>query len=395
MHMDPLMPVLTGAGLGILLLGLLLHRARLSVVSGYLIAGIVLGPAGLAVLEDEATLSHLGAIGVLLLLFFAGMEVSLPTLVAGWRVAVLGTLLQIGLSLAVTFALGQVFGWKLARIVLLGFVISLSSTSVVLKLLADLRETDSPVGQNALGILLVQDVAVIGMVIALDFLGGRAVSPHELTLQGVGALVLGGLLWWIWRVERVHIPFQRLVGDSKELQVFAALIVCFGLSLVTGLAGLSSALGAFFAGILIRAADETHWVHERLEPFRVVFVALFFVSVGSSVDVTLMVNRGLAIGSLVAAALVTNTVINAGILRFLGSSWRESFYGGAMLSQIGEFSFVLAAVGLNAEIIEKTTYDLTIAVIFLTLLVSPLWIMPFRRAFAPATAGAPDAQGSP
>lgn len=377
------MPVLTGAGLGILLLGLLLHKARLSVVSGYLVAGIVLGPAGLGVLVDEAMLSYLGAMGVLLLLFFAGMEVSLPTLVAGWRIAVLGTVLQIALSVTVTFALGQVFGWKLARIVLLGFVISLSSTSVVLKLLSDLRETDSPVGQNALGILLVQDVAVIGMVIALDFLGGRPLSSHELILQGVGALVLAALLWWIWRVEHVHLPFQWLVGDSKELQVFAALIVCLGLSLVTGLAGLSSALGAFFAGILIRASDETHWVHERLEPFRVVFVALFFVSVGSAVDVALIANRWLAIGLLVGAALLTNTAINALILRLLGTSWRESIYGGALLSQIGEFSFVLAAVGLNAEIIEKATYDLTIAVIFLTLLVSPVWIMPFRRAFAP------------
>ncbi|MGD8859274.1 MAG: cation:proton antiporter [Myxococcales bacterium] len=375
------MPVLVATVLGVLLLAGLLHRMRLSVVSGYLLAGLLLGPSGLGIVSDQALLTRLGAIGVLLLLFFAGMEVSLPTLVARWRVAIVGTLLQVVLSLAATFALGEALGWSLPRIVLLGFVISLSSTSIVLKLLADYGESESRVGQNALGILLVQDIAVIGMVIVLGLISGEPISASGLLLQAVGGLALIGLVAWVWYANEIRIPLAKLAHGDEELQVFTALIYCLGLALVTGLLGLSAPLGAFVAGLLVRASRDSQWVHERLGPFRVVFVAVFFVSVGSAVNTDLLLERWSTVALLVAATLLTNMLINALILRALGSSWRESLYGGALLSQIGEFSFVLAAVGLSGHIIERRTYDLTILVIFTTLLVSPLWIQPFRRFF--------------
>jgi CPA2 family monovalent cation:H+ antiporter-2 len=147
------------------------------------------------------------------------------------------------------------------------------------------------------------------------------------------------------------------------------------MSLLTGVLGLSTALGAFAAGILVATARETQWVHRSLEPFRVVFVTLFFVSVGMLVDISYLASHSLQIGVLVMAAFLTNTVINAVILRWLGDSWRDTLYAGALLSQIGEFSFVLAAAGLQASIINQTGYQIVIQVIAVSLILSPAWIM--------------------
>jgi len=158
------------------------------------------------------------------------------------------------------------------------------------------------------------------------------------------------------------------------MQIFAALAICFGLALLTGLLQLSTALGAFTAGMLVSAAKETQWVHQRLEPFRVVFVALFFVSVGLLVDIKFLTEQWVLISLLVVLVLITNTFINAFILKALGVNTRDSVYAGALLAQIGEFSFVLAAVGIQAKIITDFGYQLVIEVISISLLFSPVWI---------------------
>jgi len=375
MHLDPIMPYLVGSILSVLLLGLLLRSIRQPYVIGYLIAGIILGPHGVALITDEDMLGHLGAIGVVLLLFFIGMEVSPKKLVDNWKVAVLGTLLQIVISVGCVWPLGQFLDWPLSRIVLIGFVISLSSTAVVLKLLQDWKEFDSKVGQNVLVILLAQDLAVIPMLIILSLLGGAEGDPSNIWLQLSGAGAMAVLVAYIAVKETIHLPLGRLLGDDHEIQVFAALCICLGLSLLTGLAQLSTALGAFVGGMVIGAAKETQWVHHSLESFRIVFVALFFVSIGMLVDLSFIQSHWMQVGALVILAIITNTFINGAILRMLGDNWKDSLYAGTLLSQIGEFSFVLAAVGMQSNIITNYGYQMTIAVISISLLMSPPWIM--------------------
>lgn len=374
MHLDPIMPYLVGTVLAIVVVGLLLRRLHQPHVVGYLITGVFLGPHGFSLISDEVTLSHLGSIGVVLLLFFVGMEVSPKRLVSNWKVAVIGTLLQILISVAVVWSIGHFTVWPLTRTLLLGFVISLSSTAVVLKILQDKGEMESDTGQNVLGILLVQDLAVIPMLLILGLLSGENLSTSQLALQGVGAVLFIGLMAFITVRETIALPLGKLLGDDHEMQVFAALAICFGLSLLSGFLGLSTALGAFAAGMLIAAARETRWVHHNVEPFRVVFVALFFVSIGMLVDMRFFLTHWHQVVLLLAAVLLTNTFINAIILRLLGESWNDSIYAAALLAQIGEFSFVLAAIGIQSGIISDYAYQLTIATIALSLLVSPAWI---------------------
>lgn len=375
MHLDPIMSYLVGAILAVLLLGLVLRSIRQPYVIGYLLAGIILGPHGFALITDEILLTRLGAIGVVLLLFFIGMEVSPRRLIDNWKVAVIGTLLQILISVGCVWPLGMYLDWPLARIILIGFVISLSSTAVVLKLLQDWKEIDSKVGQNVLVILLAQDLAVIPMLIILSMLGSAQGEHSNLWLQLAGASVMAAIISYIAVKEKIHLPLKKFLGNDHELHVFAALCICLGLALLTGLAELSTALGAFVAGMVIGAAKETQWVHHSLESFRIVFVALFFVSIGMLVDLGFIKEHWLQVSALVLLVIITNTFINGTILRMLGDSWRDSLYAGTLLSQIGEFSFVLAAVGIQAHIISSYSYQMTIAVISISLLISPPWIM--------------------
>lgn len=375
MHLDPIMPYLVGSILAVLILGLCLRAIRQPYVIGYLIAGVLLGPHGLALVEDEALLARLGSVGVVLLLFFIGMEVSPNQLIERWKVAIIGTFLQTFISVGCVWPMGVYFDWSVERIVLIGFVISLSSTAVVMKLLQDWNEFDSKAGQNVLVILLAQDLAVIPMLITLAMLGGAEQDTGNIWLQLAGAVLMIALVAYIAVKKTLHLPLSRLLRNDHEIQIFAALSICLGLSLLTGLIGLSTALGAFVAGMIIGAAKETQWVHHSLESFRVIFVALFFVSIGLLVDLEFIAEYWGQIALLVILVILTNTFINGVILKLLGESWRDSLYAGTLLSQIGEFSFVLAAVGIQAHIISDYGYQLTVAVISITLLMSPPWIM--------------------
>lgn len=378
MHMDATMPALVGAILSILILGLLLRAINQPHVVGYLLAGVILGPHGIGLVTDDQSLSRLGAMGVTLLLFFIGMEVSPQKLIKGWRVSVLGTLLQILVSVGCILAVGLWRHWPIDRIVLLGFVISLSSTAVVLTLLKDSDEMDTRAGQNALGILIAQDIAVIPMLIVIGMMGGESFHLHTLLLQVVGGLLLLALMAYILIRGSVRLPFAELFRKDHELQVFAALSICFGLALISGVFGLSTALGAFVGGIFIGAARETQWVHHSLAPLRVVFVALFFVSIGMLVNLTFLRGHWWMVLLLVGLVLLTNTFINAGILRLMRNSWGESIYTGALLAQIGEFSFVLTAVGFQSKLLTDFGYQMSISVISISLLTSPLWIRAIR-----------------
>ena len=379
MHLDPILPTLVAAALAVIVIGLLLRLAKQPYVVAYLLAGVLLGPHGAGVFTNDQILSHLGAIGVLLLLFFVGMEVSLPSLVANWRIAALGTLVQVLVSVALVGAIGYRLEWSVARVVMLGFVISLSSTAVVFKVLQDWGELDTSVGKNVVGILLVQDVAIVPMLILLGFLGGGPVVMSEVIIQVIGGILIIALGAWLLSRGHIVLPLGKWLRDDHEIQVFFAMAVCFGFALLTGLAGLSTALGAFVAGILVASARETHWIHSRLDSFRVVFIALFFVSVGMLIDLSFIGEHLLLILLLVSVVLLLNTLINAFTLRALGEGWRESFYAGALLSQIGEFSFVLGATGYHSGIINEFAYQTTVAVIALALLISPLLILAIRR----------------
>ncbi|MDF1562438.1 MAG: cation:proton antiporter [Deltaproteobacteria bacterium] len=344
MHLDPYLPKVVGAALLVLVLGMILRRLRQPHVIVYLLAGVLLGEHGLEIFAEPAVAARLGDFGVVLLLFFFGMEVSLPRLVANWKVAIGGTLLQILASVGLVLALGAFLDWPLGRSVLLGFVISLSSTAVVISILRSRGQLASQAGHDALGILLVQDMAVVPMLLVIGLLSTGAEDLTTVGLQVVGGVGIITVVALILRRGQISLPFASRLRDDHELQVFGAFVLCFGFATLTALFQLSTALGAFVAGIVVASARETEWVHRSLEPLRVLLVAVFFVSVGMMIDLGF-------------------------VLEHLAK----------LLAQVGEFSFVLAEVGGRSGLISDFGRNLAVGIIALSLLVSPAWIAVVSR----------------
>lgn len=379
MHLDPLLPALSAIALITLIISIILKRFSQPYIIAYLLAGVVLGPFGLAIISSDDAITKLGSVGVVILMFFIGMEVSPKRLAENWRITVFGTLFQILFSVGVVWILGHFLDWPLSSIILLGFVISLSSTVVVLQLLRDWKELDTKIGQDTLGILLVQDIAIVPMIIILGFLNNESVETSTLLLQLGGAVFIITSVIWIVRRPELDWKWTAYIAKDKEMQVFAALGICTAFALITGLMQLSTALGAFVAGLIVSRIRETAWVSDSLDSLRVLFVAMFFLSIGMLIDLSFLRNYWHEVALLVVAVLITNTFINSSILKVFGYDWRSSLYAGTLLSQVGEFSFILAAVGLNAHIIADYSYQMTISIISITLLVSPVVIFLVRR----------------
>lgn len=377
--LDPLLLTFVELSFITLSIGLILRYFKQPSVIAYIIAGVIIGPFGLKVISDGQLISRLGDFGVVLLLFFVGMEIPLKDLISKWKIAIIGTALQIFLSLGFIAILGYFINWSLGRIVLIGFVISLSSTAVVFKILESKNEFKSKMGRDIISILLVQDLAIIPMMIIISSLSGEQIELDVLGLQIVGFIASLLLIWWLYKKGNFKLPFFEKLKEDSELQVLSSLVICFGIASISGLFHISTALGAFIAGIFLSSAKEVEWVHHNLISFKVIFLALFFISIGLLIDLNFLFENWAIVFSVLFLVFFTNTLINAIIFKISGETWQKSFYGGSILSQVGEFSFILVAVGLSTGIIADFTYKLTILVIALSLLVSPFWISFFSR----------------
>ena len=362
-----------------LAIGIILRYFKQPSVVAYILTGVVIGPFGFNLISDTEVITSLGNFGVVLLLFFVGMEISLKDLIVRWKIAIIGTGLQILLSLFLIAVLGYFLEWAFGWIILVGFVISLSSTAVVLNILEAKKEVKSKIGQDVISILLIQDLAFIPMIIILTNLGGGPVNIQTTFLQIFGCALAMIFIWWLIQKGSVHLPFRKKLRQDKELQLLASFVICLGIALLSGLFQLSTALGAFIAGLYLSSAKETEWVHNSLSSFKVLFLALFFMNIGMMIDFSFLAAHFVIIMEVLFLTYFTNTLINAIIFRVSGESWANSFYGGSILSQIGEFSFILVAIAISVGLINDFAYQLTVIVIALSLLISPFWISFFSR----------------
>ena len=373
-QLDPILSILVLLSIGIILISFVFKLLKQPYVVAYILVGILMGPYGLRIITDETLISNLGSFGLVLLLFFIGMEISLPKLISNWRISILGTIIQIFFSLGAVWIVGSFLQWQINRIIVLGFVISLSSSAVVISYLQSKKEINSKVGQNVIGILLIQDILVVPMLISINLLSGESQSAILIGKQIIGGSLIVGIIIWVLIKKEIKIPFEDHIKKDHEMQVFIAFAFCFGFSILTALFGLSSALGAFIAGILVAAAKATTWVRHSLHAFRIIFVALFFVSVGMLIDLKFLQTNFTTIFILVILVFITNNFINTIIVRFLGEKWSDSFYTGSILAQIGEFSFILGASAYLIGLITEYTYQLIISTISITLIFGPIWI---------------------
>lgn len=381
MHLDPLLIPSLIVVCALTALGLAFRMVRLPASVGYIFAGALLGPAALGVIADPEFAARIGALGVVLLLFLAATEISPREFVDRWRVAIVGTFFQISITVLLVLAIGEWLDWPLVRSLVIGFALSNSSTIIVVDVLQRTGRFDHDSGRNALLILLAQDIAVIPMILIIGWFDPDVgmVDVKQLALQLTGAAALLGVLYLARRHRPIRLPFNRILDADNELQVLLAIILCFGLAAIAGLFGLSTAFGAFVAGLLVRYVAGVEWLPERLHAFQVLFICAFFVSIGLLVDFAFVMENLLTVIGLSLFVLFASTFLNGAVLLAVGVPWRTSFVTGAMLAQIGEFSFVIATLGRSSGAIGAFGYKMTIVVIALTMIASSLWIAGARR----------------
>lgn len=363
-------------GLAVVVSGFMLKKIKQPTLIAYILIGILIGQHGFDLIPNNTSMRFMGELGIILLFFFIGMEIDLRTFVGNWKLSIFGTLGQFSLSIACVYGLGYLFGWNTTRIIVIGFIIALSSSAVIFKLLEDKNLMDKKIGQNVSSILLAQDIALAPILIIISIVGGEDTSFNSILLKIIGGLLIIGTIVYIYiQKEITWLPFKKSIRKDHELQVFLAFFFCFAGAAIAGLFGISEALGAFVGGLIMHAGKATKWIHDAIHSFRILFVAIFFISIGAQINITFLLENLTPLGLVLVAVYLTNHLINTLILKTYGNSWYDAVIGGAFLAQIGELSFLICITAYNLNILTQYAYDFTISLISLTICISPFWIL--------------------
>ncbi len=353
----------------------LFRRLNLPPLLGYLIVGVAIGPNSLAWVPNAPLARNLAEFGVVFLMFTIGLEFSLPRLTQMRRLVFGLGGLQVAITLIVLFGLLMAAGAQWSPALAIAAAFSMSSTAIVMRMLADRLELETPHGRAAVGVLLFQDLAVVPFLIVIPALGlegeglGYALSIAALK----AAVVLGVLLFLGQRLMRTwfHIVARR---RSHELFIINVLFIALGLAYVTELAGLSLALGAFLAGMLISETEYRHQVEEDIRPFREVLLGLFFVSMGMQLDPRVVIDNVALVAALFALPMLLKFGVVVGLGRLLGQPTGTALRAGLALAQAGEFGLVLASVGLLEGVVDAGFYQAAVAGMLLSMLSAPFLI---------------------
>ncbi len=357
-----------------ILVVVLCHHVRLPAIVGFLLTGVLAGPTCLGVIDDKESVETLAEIGIVLLLFSVGVEFSLERLYRIRSVILIGGSLQVVLTGLATFVVADLlFSLEMPQAIFLGMLVALSSTAVVLKLLSQKGELDAPRGRIALGILIFQDLCIVPMMIVTPILAGEGGGVWSVTwtvtkalFMVVGAIVCGRYVipWVLGQVVRTR---------NREAFLLITIILCLGTAWLSALAGLSLALGAFLAGLVVSQSEYSHQVLGEIVPFRDAFSSLFFISIGMLLDIQTFGNFGpLILG--VLGLIVLKSVVSFAVSMVLGYNFRVSVLAGLVLAQIGEFSFVLAKPGLDLGVLDPELYQLFLAAAVMTMILTPFVI---------------------
>lgn len=352
----------------------LLGRFGLPSIAGFILTGVLAGPTALGLVDDTHQVEVFAEIGVVLLLFGIGLELSLERIRRLWKAVVVGGGIQVTATILAVALISRGLGLGYGSGVFLGFVIAVSSTAVVLRGLASRGELESPHGRLAVGILVFQDLCVVPMMLAIPLLAGRGGSIEEVALTlGKAILILVGVLL----TARVLAPrLLAFVAKTRERELFVltVFLVCFGTAWAVSLAGISLALGAFLAGLVVAGSEFRHQALSDLIPAREVFASLFFVSVGMLLDVSDIIERWAVMLGLLAAILAGKFVIVLATARLLRLPLRVAILSAASLCQVGEFSFVLLATASGTELLGPVLSQNLLVAIILSMLLTPMAI---------------------
>lgn len=348
------------------------RKLKMPSIIGFLVAGILAGPHALGLITSTHEVEMMAEIGVVLLLFTIGIEFSLTELMRIRFRVFWGGGLQVLLTILAVCATGVLLGLPYQQSLFIGFLIALSSTAILMKLLMDAGQIDAPHGKTALAILIFQDLCVVPLMLLTPFLAGTGGGWLDLlTMLGRA----GGIVLLAHFGARYAIPWifnQVVKARSRELFILSIIFVGFGTAWLTSLAGLSLALGAFIAGLAISESEYSHQALGDIIPFRDAFMSLFFISVGMLLDLTVFLQKPLLILALVGTIIIIKALVATGSILLLGMPARIAIVTGLALSQVGEFSFVLSQAGVKSGLLPGDLYQTFLAASVITMALTPL-----------------------
>ena len=357
------------------------RRLGLGSVLGYLAAGLVIGPFGLKWFNDPQSILHVAELGVVMFLFVIGLEMR-PSHLWSLRKQIFGLgALQIAVCTLLLTGVGLAFGYPLPVAFIGGMGFVLTSTAVVMQLLAERGDVALPNGQKVVSILLFEDLLIVPLLVLVAFMSPQVVQPQEGSRWlaiGIGVASLAGLIAaGIWLLN----PFFRILAAAKarEVMTAAALLVVLGAALLMQLGGLSMAMGAFLAGVLLSESTFRHQIEADIEPFRGILLGLFFLGVGMALDLAVVAANWPLIVSAVLAMMVVKAICIYVVARFTRSSHAEALDRAVLMAQGGEFAFVLFAAAASAGIIGATVNANLTAIVVLSMALTPLFVLLLRR----------------
>jgi CPA2 family monovalent cation:H+ antiporter-2 len=354
---------------------LLFTRLKVPTVVGYLITGIVAGPHLLALVHEEHNIEILAEIGVILLLFTIGLEFSLKHLVRIRKIVFFGGLMQVSITALVFYALSSLFEMDWKSSLFMGFLIALSSSALVLKLLQERSELTSNYGRTVLGILIFQDLLLVPLLLFTNLLGNPSVDiGSEMGLLLLKTALIIGLVYAGNRWLLPRLLHLIALAKNQELFTMSIFLICFAIALLTYKLGMSLAFGAFLAGLMISESEYSHNAFGNLIPFKDTFTSFFFVSIGMLLNLSFVQENILLVGGAVLLVVVLKTFIASATGFVLGHTFRGIVLIGFALSQVGEFSFILAKVGFGYGILTEYNYQLFLAVTVITMALTPFFM---------------------
>ena len=350
-------------------------RIKVPAIIGYLLTGIVAGPHLLGLISSPGNVRVMAEIGVILLMFTIGLEFSLNHLLKIRHTVFFGGFIQLILTAGLTWLLARTFHMSGKEALFVGFLTALSSTAVVLKLLQERSELTTYYGRTVVGILIFQDIVLIPLLLLTPLLGGARVNAgNELLLMVMKTVAILIFIWagTKWIMPRVlHVIAKT---RSQELFLMSILLICLSVAMLTNEMGMSLAFGAFLAGLMISDTEYSRSAFGNLMPFKDVFTSFFFVSIGMLLDLGFVYEHPWLVIGTVFLVIILKTLIGGFTAFALGHTFMGTVMVGLSLAQVGEFSFILATLGLNHEIITPYHYQLFLAVAITSMALSPLLI---------------------
>lgn len=353
-----------------------LNRLKIPSILGFLLTGVIIGPHGLSLIKAVEEVEIISEIGVILLLFVIGLEMSIKQLISIRKTVFVGGALQVGITVAVAFLVYYLLGNSIQESVFIGFLFSLSSTAIVLKVFQDRNELSTPHGKNALAILIFQDLIVVPMMLVTPIISGDT----ENVTGSILSLLIKTVIVIVITIVSARYLVPKLMHsiaktESKELFLLTTFTICFAVAFLTSEAGLSLALGAFLAGLIISESEYSHQATSTILPFGELFTSLFFISVGMLLNISFFINNIGVVLLILVAVFIGKSLITASAIAVLKYPPRTIIITALSLFQVGEFSFILSKVGIQYNLLSESTNQIFLAVSILSMLITPFVII--------------------